>query len=548
MFENRSSSPAAKPSKNLHRRDFMAASLAGAGLAAATGAWKVWSQTVPTPAPTIPIECVPPVPFGQASAFTPPGGPVRVRKSIFELDAKEVARLKAAYAALFKITKNNDPRGWYRQGAVHCWYCSGAINSLTGMEIHGGWWFLAWHRAYLYFHERILGTLIGDPSFALPYWDWDSCKDDPNDMGGRNRFPGEVYGFPTDDPNILALNPLFDSTRAAGPNDRMAPAFVGPATMQTILGFTSFSDFGGNSSEDLPVFAQVQGNPQQAGRLEAGPHGFVHLWTTDPKNRAGLANMGMLGSAAFDPVFFAHHANIDRLWDKWVNMNGHANPANDRWLNEPFYFYDEAETWVGILISQVLDLQASLSYRYQPPNWPPGAPVAAAPAAAASPPRVAEIAPLSPPLAALNTGAEAKALPAQPTTLQIPIPQEGKQRISALAASANPATLVLRIDGVEIPADRAAVVQVFVNRPDVTAPAQGPEPGYIGSIVIVPSTAPRSLGLRPMITRNFGFPLSQEQAAALSGRDNLSVTLVPVTGANAPAQVFRYRQVYLASR
>jgi polyphenol oxidase len=533
--------------KGLRRRDFVAGSLAtSAGLAAGATAWNAWSQgaTPPTPMPTIPIECVPPVPFGQASAFAPPGGPVRIRKSVFDLDANEISRLKAAYAELLKITKDNDPRGWYRQGAVHCWYCSGAVDGLNGMEIHGGWWFLAWHRAYLYFHERILGALIGDPTFALPYWDWDSCNDDPKDMTGRNRFPGEVYGFPTSDPT----NPLFDTTRAAGLNDRLGTVYVGPTAMKAILGSKAFTDFGGSGNEELPVFAR--GAPQQSGQLEAGPHGYVHLWTTDPKGLSGFANMGMLAAAGFDSVFFAHHANIDRLWSVWAGTAGHANPSNDRWLNQqPFYFYDQAQTWIGIVPSQVIDSETSLSYRYQPPHWPPGGAVAAA---APSPPpaaiRVAQATPLSAPLIALDTGTEARALPPQPTTLQIAVPQEAKQRITALAAAASPATLVLRIDGVEIPADRGAVVQVFVNRPDVTAAAQGPEPGYVGSIVIVPSTPRRTLGLHPSITRNFGFPLSPELAAALSGKDNLSVTLVPVTGDNRPAEVLRYRQVYLASR
>ena len=115
---------------------------------------------------------------------------------------------------------------------MHCWYCSGAADSLNGMEIHGSWWFLAWHRAYLYFHERILGALIGDPTFALPYWDWDSCTDDPKDMTGRNRFPGEVYGFPTSDSTAAAANPLYDTTRAVGPNDRIGTVYVGPTVMK----------------------------------------------------------------------------------------------------------------------------------------------------------------------------------------------------------------------------------------------------------------------------------------------------------------------------
>jgi polyphenol oxidase len=536
--------PPQSPNKgDIRRRDFVAGSLAaGAGLAVGAAAWKAWSQGIP--APIVPIECVPPVPFGQAAAFASASGPVRVRKSVFELDSGEITRLKAAYTELQKLTRDNDPRTWYRQGAVHCWYCSGAVDSLNGMEIHGGWWFLPWHRAYLYFHERILGSLIGDPNFALPYWDWDSCTDDPKDMTGRNRFPFEIYGSPQDTP----LSPLFDSTRAAVPNDRMWTSIVGPTPMRAILGSKSFGVFGGSGDESLPVFSQT--DPQQAGQLESGPHGYVHLWTTDPNIRtSGISNMGVLASAAFDPVFFAHHANIDRLWSKWAAVQGHANPSNGRWLSQqPFYFYDQAQTWVSILVQDVIDHEASLSYRYQPPKWPPGAPPATTGAAPrqSETVRTAQVEAPSAPLITLDTNTEAKALLPQPTTLQVAVPQEAKQRIAAVAAGAS--TLVLRIDGVEIPVDRGATVQVFINRPDVTAPAKAPEPGYVGSIVIVPSTSTRPQSARTTVTRNFVLPLSREEATALSGKDNLAVTLLPVTGDKKPPQVLHYRRVYLASQ
>lgn len=181
---------------------------------------------------------------------------------------------------------------------------------------------------------------------------------------------------------------------------------------------------------------------------------------------------------------------IDRLRSFWTGMAGNANPANDQWLNQqPFYFYNQAETWTGILVSQMLDpkkvavlplsatplaiwRRVSCSSTSQPTDPQSGSP---------------RWAPLSVSLVSVDTGAQAAALPPQPTTLRIAVPQEARQRITELATATNPATLVLRIDGVEIPADRGAVVQVFVNRPDVTAPAEGPEPGYLGSIVIVPS-------------------------------------------------------------
>ncbi|MGC2781847.1 MAG: tyrosinase family protein, partial [Bradyrhizobium sp.] len=324
--------PTAATANAIRRRDFVAGGLlAAASLMSAT---KAMAQAV------IPLHCVPPLPPGQASSFSPPGGPVRVRKSVFDLSAAEITRLKDAYRELRKLTEQsgNDPRGWYHQGEVHCWYCTGALDSLNGMEIHGGWWFLAWHRAYLYFHERILGTLINDPTFALPYWDWDSCKDDPTDTSGRNRFPGEVYGFHGD-----TSNPLYDPTRTVGPNARIPTTLVGPTTMKAIMTSASFTDFGGSGNEELPVFADTQGDPRQMGQLEGGPHGGVHLWTTNPP--FGAPDMGSLASAGFDPVFFAHHANIDRLWDVWSQNSAHANPSNDRWTGQTFYFYDQAQVW-----------------------------------------------------------------------------------------------------------------------------------------------------------------------------------------------------------
>src|SRR5271156_2465452 len=122
-----------------------------------------------------PDDCAPigadgktPVPYKTDSKL-----PVRVRKSAFELDKHEVDRLKEAFAALRKLTKEHpeDPRGWLRGSYVHCWYCGGGTDDKAGEEIHGSWLFFPWHRCYLHFYERILCRLIKDDTFALPYWD-----------------------------------------------------------------------------------------------------------------------------------------------------------------------------------------------------------------------------------------------------------------------------------------------------------------------------------------------------------------------------------------
>jgi polyphenol oxidase len=486
----------------------------------------------------VPLDCLPPLPSGAPVSFVPPAGQVmRVRKSAFELDDSEQARLRNAYAALRKLSRDkpDDPRGWLRQGLVHCWYCSGAIDALNGQEIHGGWWFLPWHRAFLYFHEAILATLIGDASFALPYWDWDSP--------GQNRVP-DVYATPADD-----SNPLYDATRKAMPSDRIPNGgqldLVGPPEMQSVLGQPTFALFGGSG----------EGGSGQMGALEGTPHGGVHLWCTDPIKIDPYnpqIDMGVLATAALDPVFFAHHANIDRLWDKWIAADpSHTNPSDPTWQPgqaEQFVFYDQHAQWTAIAVNQVVDHQAGLSYSYQPPQGAPAPVAAAAPNARASRAAVSQTQPSGSPLVELNQNSMLKTLTPNPTTLQIPVPGEAKERLTAALRSNR--GVVLHVDGVQIPANKGALIKVYLNNPEATAATSTDVPTYVGTIVVVPAIARGSLQARPDVVRNVTFALSPKAVASLTNRQNISVTLVPVQGQGAtpPEVSTRYRRVYLTGQ
>jgi polyphenol oxidase len=55
--------------------------------------------------------------------------------------------------------------------------------TLVFLQIHFSSIFLPWHRWYLFFHERILASLVGDPTFSLMFWNWDDQRD------GGNVFP-----------------------------------------------------------------------------------------------------------------------------------------------------------------------------------------------------------------------------------------------------------------------------------------------------------------------------------------------------------------------
>jgi polyphenol oxidase len=509
----------------LTRRDFVAGALAGA---------LVTNSALEAFAQAIPLHCAPPAPGIAPTPFVPPASqPVRVRKSAFELDAPEVSKLKAAYAALRRLYENrpNDPRNWYYQGVVHCWYCSGALDSIWGPEIHGGWFFLPWHRCYLYYHEQILADLINDPTFTLPYWDWDTP--------GRNRFP-PPYLDPPDQ-----TNPLFDVFRAVDASTLIPDFLTGPDTMMRVMGQSTFALFGGAG----------EGVSGQSGRIEGAPHGGVHLWTTNPTTLVPpQVNMGVLGTAAFDPVFFAHHANIDRLWQVWLDTAAtppHANPSEDAWGQQTFVFYDGRRLWSQIAVEQVVDSQASLRYRYQPPTLPPAPPGPPAPAvvAAATPPRSAPARVASSTVLEIAAPAGGASLTPEPHTLRVTAPPTAASTLSTMAAAPAQRRVVLHIDGVEVPSDRAALVNVFLNQPDATAATLTSDPGFVGSIVLVPNTVAGGHS-HHTVQRNFAFEVTDKiRAAPPAPGGELSVTLVPFQGDGTPPSTIslRYKRVYLAT-
>jgi hypothetical protein len=45
------------------------------------------------------------------------------------------------------------------------------------------------------------------------------------------------------------------------------------------------------------------------------------------------------GTAAGDPLFYAHHGNVDRFWDYWQKRYAEFKPPGN-WYNQKFYFHD----------------------------------------------------------------------------------------------------------------------------------------------------------------------------------------------------------------
>ena len=426
------------------------------------------ARCAPPPSPE------PPKPF-QPDLYLP----IRDRKSASALTASETARLRAAYAEMRKLTQTDpqDPRGWMQQANVHCWYCSGGP-----AEIHGKWWFFPWHRCYLYIHERILGKLIGDPNLTLCYWDWFNPAD--------QTMPAIFT-----DPNN-ASNSLWDQNRGATPSDRIPQSIVGPSERDRVM--------------DSPTFSIFGGGPNRGGVLEFGPHGAIHTWVGDPTFRRSLPDMGILETAARDPLFFAHHSNIDRLWDVWLEDPSHDNPDDFSWLDKRWTFWNENREWISISVRDVLDQERNLRYRY-PSGGPERLLMVAAPS-------------------------EGISLGKDPVTRGVQVPASLRNRFAAglqARASAAPSkNYVLNLDGVQIAGHKHALVHVYANQPDANVTMATDIPTYLGYIALVAHTVNPTEGM--VHKKSIGLDVTSRLPALLAASDEFKLTLVPAEGTAPP--------------
>ncbi|HEV3470171.1 MAG TPA: tyrosinase family protein [Pyrinomonadaceae bacterium] len=258
--------------------------------------------------------------FGRACAkFT--------RKNINSLTATQLTALKNGVAVM-KGRLPSNPTSWVYQANMHGTFDTPAQPAWSTCQ-HFTLFFLSWHRMYLYFFERILRAASGSATFALPYWNY---------FDAASRQIPAAYRVPND-----ATNPLYESNRDSTMNS-------GGSLPASAVSHTS-------------AFAYVPFNSFSSS-LEGTPHGDVHVTVG--------GGMGSFEFAARDPVFWLHHCNIDRLWNRWIARGGgRTNPVGDpNWMNTQFTFFDETGTQVQMSGSQVLQTAAQLKYCYdEERNW-----------------------------------------------------------------------------------------------------------------------------------------------------------------------------------
>jgi tyrosinase len=321
-------------------------------------------------------------------------GTLKARKNVVCLPDDELRRLRGAIREMRKLDDYPlDQRSFAYWAQIHANQCQ-----------HGWEEFLSWHRAYLYGFEKALQDI--DPSVTLPYWDWaadvQNVKISIGDMGvgvtnpydardngwvpepfqcwidedglktlkdgghvtqdtltalqgklgtkycsGARLFADANIQFgvdPTSDKAIIAvladINPLWHWRRWPGGNkDLIFEAYPTQDDVERILNIGDFFKFGSGPMSD-----------QFFGALET-IHNLIHnysgghcppTWPIGQNNEFLTGDMVDPGRTARDPIFWAHHANVDRLWAEWQKRFPGAGP-DDPSANLPPWSYDVSD-------------------------------------------------------------------------------------------------------------------------------------------------------------------------------------------------------------
>jgi polyphenol oxidase len=501
----------------------------------------------------------------QARPFQCVAEPGRQRKSFRDLTDKEVRLLCRAIGYMRSGIKESplsvsSPLQWDNWVSLHARHCTEATPGKAD-QVHWSWFFLPWHRAYLWFLERHLANIVktvlkeSDAGFALPYWDWTAHKEMPNtrervaktlpsplfgydpskedmvkadDLGFDNMALWDGYRKPT--PQQPTMDPANERAQDSKEHIEETIAYMSPQSIALML-LLEFEDFAGKAVDPNAAIA----TPDGMGILEHYPHNNGHDWVG---SRLGKSrDMGSLRYAALDPIFFMHHANIDRIWslyrrtqpdpDKPWGSNGFV------WGKQAYTFVDVDGSLVSVTVSDVIKCMTNVTYL---------APQLEGAAPSLMKVLSAQAAPAETPEQSVDLVQATGTLTVRPLTLAgNPQPPAARRLLAQRAAGpAGSSPSLLVIETGPIPYPGKFTVRVFLNKPDADATTSSHDPHYVGRIRALDSEARATEGagnevhtfsiLIPGGTHNL---YSQLQTAG-----PVSVTLVPL-GPSASDETFR---------
>jgi tyrosinase len=220
----------------------------------------------------------PPVPGSSGLPSTPttptPRPTVVVRKRSASLTSAEQQRYRNVIQRL--CDEPGTPNRFARLVQDHA-----GPHNMHGFNAVGTERFLPWHRVYLLRLEEMMRAV--DPLAFIPYWDWTT----------ERRVPAWIASFR---PVVRTSGGNLQASRNSG---TIAAAEATQTVVNAIMRINEYTRF--------------------TDSLEHSPHDDVHVFV------GGI--MGVIPSAPGDPLFWLHHANVDRIWSVWQNTHRGRGPS-----------------------------------------------------------------------------------------------------------------------------------------------------------------------------------------------------------------------------
>lgn len=347
-----------------------------------------------------------------------PPAKLRVRRSWSSLGPDEKKTVVDAFVALKHVTVDSgDPgsaradytsfcdelgQGGYERN-LYDFYVEAHVNAyISMMTPHEGMTqmahmapqFLAWHRYLLARLETDLAEQLGDPDFALPYWDWTDCYEDGDPKTCTPLFETDYLGSPggCDDATASVKGYLTDqgfsthiTTQGTDPYVTSSiqcverpvqrkvgclPYVVGPPDAAAIDGIFDRPVYDAapfdscHTEEDVSFRQYLEGFSNDDTTpicVAAGckMHGRGHVYVG--------GDLQASTASPNDPVFFLHHAEVDRMWAAWQEANlasgdpgrmvDHGNPGFPDTHKGKLFNFEEVNA------SETFDYKA-LGYEY----------------------------------------------------------------------------------------------------------------------------------------------------------------------------------------
>lgn len=196
-----------------------------------------------------------------------------------------------------RIQAIEDNRGYEIIAGVHgipFWYCW--HNQFSRRSDDRAQLFLPWHRAYLHYLDLALNDFVEEGTIAQPWWDWTITREIPQayeaDEIDGNDNPLRRYRMNLTVPNGPPIRRF----------TRRDPGGHPFATLPTTQAWENAL-----ADDDWSSFSDTM----------QGLHDAVHVWVGGSDG-----DMGSVATAAFDPIFYAHHAMVDRAWYLWQVRHG----------------------------------------------------------------------------------------------------------------------------------------------------------------------------------------------------------------------------------